>query len=389
MALGRLSVATVVSLVAFASGCRTRDVFLAPREQSLQADAGRGSGGRQDSGMPPEDSGIWLHTDGGRRPSCETSRYPEEPQPLGVYIMIDQSSAMGFLWPTVTGALSEFIQQSGALGKVSVGIKFFALSSADVEPTQNYLDVVCQSSAYESPIVGIAPLPAAAPALLDAISKHQPSLLSAFFQTLGLAADIVPTDAALAGAVTGAASWVTQNAAARPKAVVLLVTNGIPTSSIQCLPTLDTVESAAANGFTGQPSVPTYVLDVGTEHTQLNGVANAGGTDHAYSAQSNADMLVALQSIRERALPCEIDVGAYADSLDKLNVELSTGDGSTRFSKLPDGQSTCDPNRNDEWYLEGTGPEARVRLCANTCVHARSVTDATIDVVLGCRTTVD
>jgi hypothetical protein len=394
VALGRLSVAASL-FTACVVGCETRDVYLVPFGSPLHVDAGHhGSGGASpslDAGRRPHDSGVMFPPDSGR-PACETSRYPEVPQALGVYVMVDQSSTMNPVWGAVSDALSQFIQQSGTLGEVSVGIKYYALSPGELEPGQIYQDVVCLSDSYRIPSVAIGLLPNNGAALITSIANHRPSDLSAFLRSIFLNFDIVPTDAALTGAIAGAREWVTGNATSHAKSVVLLVTTGVPTVSALCQPSLEAAKLAAANGFQQAPSVPTYVLDVGAPNADLDAIAQEGGTDHAYSAANNADMLTALQSIRELALPCEIDVSAHTASLDRLNVELSTDQGSTRFSRLGAGQTACDASRVDQWYLEEADTSATVRLCPNTCVNARSVqslSPATLDVVLGCRTTVD
>jgi hypothetical protein len=245
--------------------------------------------------------------------------------------------------------------------------------------------------------VEVGLLPDNATALTTSIANHKPSDLATFLRnTFFLNLDIVPTDAALTGAVLGAREWATAHASNHAKSVVLLVTTGVPTTSALCMPSLDAAKLAAANGFLQSPSVPTYVLDVGGPNSDLDAIAREGGTDHAYSAASgtatSTDLLTQLTSIREIALPCEIDVSAHTALLDRLNVELSTDQGSTRFSRLGSGQAACDAMRVDQWYLEEADTGATVRLCPNTCVNARnvhSVTPATLDIVLGCRTTVD
>lgn len=344
-----------------------------------------------DSGRPPGTGGATVlpMDEGGLRdsgrPACEKQRNPEEPQPLGVYIMVDQSTAMKSQWTPVSDALQQFIRESDQLGKVSVGIQYYALD-IDVLPFGTvYQNVVCQPSVYATPRIAIAPLPQNTSALLDSIKAHNPTLLDPLLRGLGLLPSESPVDAALRGAIAGAQAWSAIDAGGAPKAVVLLVTNGIPdaTASPLCKPTVANAVAAAADGL---PSISTYVLDVGPPNPDLDAIAKAGGTDHAYTAANGTDVPAALQSIREVALPCDVAVPADAATSDLLNVELSRPGVKEPFGKVAGAANCSDLSRKDEWYIEGSGAAAKVRLCPSTCAYARSVKEATLDVVLGCKT---
>lgn len=387
MALERLTLAGAIAVASSFWTCDTRTVYLVPIGASLSGAGGKvavDSGGASGSGganvLPMDEGGV---LDSGR-PACEKQRYPEEPQPLGVYIMVDQSTAMKSQWTSVSNALQQFIRESAQLGKVSVGIQYYALD-IDAPPFGTYLNVVCQPSVYSTPRIAIAPLPGNTSALLDSIKAHDPTVFDALLQGIGLLPTESPVDSALRGAISGARAWTDSDGGGPPKAVVLLVTNGIPdaTASPLCKPTVANAVAAAANGL---PGISTYVLDVGPPNADLDAIAKAGGTDHAYTAANGTDVPAALQSIREVALPCDVAVPVDAATSDLLNVELSRPGMKEPFGKV-DGSANCsDASRKDEWYSAGSGAAATVRLCPSTCAYARSIKEATLDVVLGCKT---
>jgi Mg-chelatase subunit ChlD len=214
-----------------------------------------------------------------------------ERAPADVYIMFDQSASMEApegnvtRWQAVTQATIAFLQSPDSAG-LGVGIQFFG---------RQVLLEDCNASTYATPQVGIGLLPGNAQALVNAINGHSPSTET-------------PTTAALTGAVTYARSWATQNPT--HPVFVLLVTDGVPevpvsgtlspscTTNIQDLPS---TVAAAANGFNGSPKIPTYVLGVGPSLTNLDQIAQAGGTQQAYliSGGNVAQQVVdALNAIR-------------------------------------------------------------------------------------------
>jgi hypothetical protein len=415
VALERLTLARAARIFALgllSSACNGRTVYLVPFSTSSN-----GSGGAMpalDAGTHPQSSGgaTMLHVDSGVRdgaaPTCEKQGNPQQPQPLGVYLMVDQSPAMQNQWDAVSAALSQFIQDSASLGKVSVGLQFYAINPTELPFSSSYQAGECTADSYATPKVLIAPLPANTQTLLTAITAQGPSFLLPLLRALRLAADGSPRDAALRGAILGARRWATENAATRSKAVVVLVTNGepLPTDGLCPLPASDAgvgasaAVAAAATGFAADPQVSTYVLNVGPPSAELDAIAVAGGTDHAYSATTNSAMVHALQDIRELAVPCDVNVGANAKALteNRLNVELSSlVDGTvvgTRFGRVKSvggssdsGDATaCNVKRSNEWYTEGVGDEITVHLCPSTCAYVRTFKDVALDVLVGCKT---
>jgi hypothetical protein len=381
-----------------AGGCSTRDVFLVGRGAHFDVpapdagrpkphqDAGQSEAGRPD---PPVDGG----SDGGFG-GCVTKRTREQPVPLGIYVMVDQSSAMNPYWTDVHAALEGFIVDTSSLGGVSAGVQYYALSPTSASDTES----ICDWTRYAVPDVPIEPLSVEAnkEAVIESIDSHGPLTFLDFLKnwSLGSLFDESPTDVALHGAVQGVQDWAVLHADDHPKATVLLVTAGIPDPSApsKCPPTLDATIQAAANGVSGTPKVTTYVLAVGGANPNLDAVASAGDSDKAYPATSGNEIVQVLQSIREVVLPCDVSVTDADLQHRTVNVQLSVpGQAPVDYGSVPNSlgcDQTLPPGVGGEWYVQSTGSNAAVRLCPSTCDVARAAPGATLDVVLGCPTLV-
>lgn len=405
-------VALVAALaVAWVGACQTRQVFLVPKGASVKTadahpepdaepsiipppvEAGKPHVPKKDAGVRHPEAGM-KRDDGGHL-ACETQRTQQVPQPLGVYILVDQSNAMLQQWDSVSGALKSFISESHELGAVSIGIQYYALSPQPF-PAEPYLSTVCDWQSYKLPDVAIAPLPMTRDLIQASLTNHGPTSLAQLFSKLSLALSLVdesPVDAALHGAIEGARDWVNANAAAQPAAAVLLVTTSIavPPASPNCMPTREKAMASASAGITGFPPVRTYVLAVGGPNSDLNDIAFAGGTDQAFAVSNGMGVLDALLNFRETVLPCDVAISQNEQELaaGKVNVELAPpGQTPERYGRVKSVGDCSTAPPHGEWYVEGTGPTATVHLCPSTCAAARSVPGAKLDVVLGCQTTV-
>jgi hypothetical protein len=297
-------------------------------------------------------------------------------------------------WQSVSDALQMFITESSELGGVSVGIQYYEMDPQP-PPADLYVDTVCKWESYQVPNVMIGALPMNRDPLLASIMDHGPLSLKTLFNNLTISLMFLsesPIDAALQGAVQGARDWATMNAAIHPAAAVLLVTNRVPTAadSMKCMPSRDKAMAAAATGLVMAPLVPTYVLGIGPKNPDLDAIAQAGGTEMSYTAPLADDVLNALLSIRQKVLPCDVTVSVSEQDLaqNKLNVELSApGKPSERYGRVKTVADCSATSGRGEWYVEGSGADARVLLCPVTCEAARMVDNATLDVVHGCPTT--
>jgi hypothetical protein len=402
-------------LLAGPAACEGRNVFLVPPGVAAGAggdvtvlpsdDAGHKPALHVDSGKRTTPDGS-PETDSGSSPdaspvACETTpRNHQIPQPLGVYVLVDQSYAMLTQWDSVSAALKTFIGGGDELGGVSIGIQYYALSPVAFSPDP-YLTTVCKWESYVKPDVDILPLPMNQMPLFDSLAIHGPTSLKQFLDKLGLtltfAATESPIDAAIQGAVQGARNWATMNAASQPAAAVLLVTNAIANDmqSPTCVPSTEKAKAAAAIGLTSNPPISTYVLAVGGPNADLNAVAASGGTGSAYPVTDGVNVLDALLKIRQDVLPCNVTVNMSEEEelrQGKLNVELNfqlsdPNRPPSRYGRVKSATDCTQTPSTGEWYAEGSGADTKVRLCPSTCDAARSVPKARLDVVHGCPTT--
>ena len=217
--------------------------------------------------------------------------------PLDLYIMFDQSASMACpVEPgqscdnasdsrigVVRAAFDQFLgdpQNSG----MGVGIGYFGYFPIG--------DTSCAPGDYAYAAVPIATLPGNADPISNSLNAVVPTGES-------------PTDAA----IEGACDYVRDYHAELPgtKKIILLVTDGVPeTPQSDCDPSIESASQAAAECLNGSPRIETYVLAVGQALDNLNAVASAGGTEHAYliaGGDVTGLVLDALDSIVADAVP--------------------------------------------------------------------------------------
>jgi len=333
--------------------------------------------------------------------------------PLDLYIMLDQSGSMAdevaggvMKWTAVTNAIEAFVNSPDATG-VGVGIQYFAVPPGGsngcpvtcklntdcpdgcgecwhyggVEIGHCWNSVQpggggesCDAADYAVPEVEIGVLPENAQNIVDSMALHQPSTGT-------------PTSAALAGAIEHAKDW----AKLRPTHTVVdvLATDGDPTS---CDTSIPDIEAIAEDGATQKPAVRTFVIGVGSSTSNLNGIAAAGGTQHAYivdtNADTNAQFLAALDDIRHVALACSFVIPLPSTGnpdYSSINVQYSPGDGSTPevLMEVPDVVH-C-PMVGNAWYYDNPKKPTEIILCKATCDKISGDKLGQVDVVLGCK----
>jgi hypothetical protein len=333
-----------------------------------------------------------------------------EKVPLDIFIMLDRSGSMdgsvdggGTKWTATTSAISAFVNSPDAAG-IGVGIQYFGLppGGAQMCPTMCASDAdcgvcgpcflvvgqgfclgaaggdSCDPADYAVAAVEIAPLPGVGPAIVSSMAANSPSTGT-------------PTKPALEGAITHAKAWATANPS--HVVVVLLATDGIPEA---CDTNLANINAVAAAGLNGMPSIPTFVIGVGSELGALNGIAAAGGTDQAYLVDTNAnaqqEFLMAMQDIQGKALPCAYTIPepTMGDlDYDKVNVEYTPGGGGTaEFIPKVDNAAAC-PASGDGWYYDDAAPPSQILLCPGTCEKLSLDVEGTVNIVLGCETIAD
>jgi Mg-chelatase subunit ChlD len=354
-------------ILLFCLSCSSHDAK--NRAKSAAADAG--------ASEPPTlifgTSGLSRSGDGG----CVAEVRRGEALPLDVYILFDQSGSMstpagnGTRLDAVRAAASDFLNSSQSAG-IGFGIGYFG--NFPLGHTS------CNPDDYSTPSVEIGPLPGQAPALLASLQS------------------VVPTGETPTGpAIRGACSYVDSWDKAHPglSASMLIVTDGVPEAPISrangCDPTLDDAVAATKECVT-RTGASIYVLGVGPNLVNLDQIAAAGGSDHAYLVDGgdvSNQVLEALNAIRGAALPCgfEIPPAPAGETIDlqRVNVVRTDSDG-TRHALVNIPSSDGCGSESQGWYYDPPGAPERITLCESACreVKAQSLHGA-IEFALGCQ----
>ena len=313
-----------------------------------------------------------------------------------MYVMLDRSGSMNFKeegvtvapWDAVKSALASFMQNPAAAG-IGVGLQFF--------PPQNELlcpllapcpagcteipDVfanrceACDPMGFLPPAVGIQELPGAAGTLVAAMNAAVPD-------------GDTPTMPALQSA--GIAT--TSHAAANPdrKVVIVLATDGLPT---RCETEIQPIANVAAAALASSPSVPTFIVGIGSETANLNAIAAAGGTGEAFildgTTNVEQEFLQAMNEIRGAALGCEYLVPQPAANEtpdpNKVNV-VFTPDGAAPDT-LPQVPNAGECKGQSGWYYTDPTNPTQLTLCPASCDVVEG-SAGKIDIELGCATVI-
>jgi hypothetical protein len=347
---------------------------------------------------------------------CAAETTKAQQLPLDIYIMLDQSASMDdpagsgsqTKWGAVTAAISSFLGQPDLTG-ISVGIQFFGLPpgggnqcsvydcNTDADCGQGCGPCVydsyygysacagagsedsCNPADYANPSVEITALPGAKAQIDGAMAAHSPNTLT-------------PTSAALQGAIDHAKSW----AASNPDhaVIVILATDGEPT---ECDTDLGNIDAIAAAGASATPSkILTFVIGVGDSLSNLNGIAAAGGTSHAFlvdtSADVNSQFLAALNAIRGAALGCQYQIPVPQEGLpdyDKVNVQYTPGGGGApALIPMVAAEANC-PGSGLGWYYDNPAHPTQILLCPGICDMVKNDPAGQVDVLTGCTTVID
>ena len=316
-----------------------------------------GAFGNSSAGTPtaPADTPVPRVNDMviGEGEECAADSYKAEARKLDIYMVVDDSGSMIPWWPGTLDAINQFFMDPGSAG-IGVGVQFFGSD--------------CNASYYATPRVGIGDLPG-----------HTGTLQAAFPLAPFEGTATVP---AMQGAVQHAREWTAQNPDS--KTVVLLVTDGLPDD---CGSTVQGVVDVAAEGFSGSPSIQTFVVGIGIGLDALNMFAAAGGTDQALLVEPGAAqaLVAALNEIRGAALPCDYAVpedGAADIANNTINMRYTTPDGvETTIGWVP-SVNDCDAAQGG-WYYDDPANPSRLLACQSSCQQLKDV-GGEVQVVLGC-----
>lgn len=285
---------------------------------------------------------------------CDADVYAGERKRLDIYMMVDDSGSMVPWWLPTLDAINMFFMDPGSAG-IGVGVQFFGSA--------------CEPATYATPRVPIAELPGNMTALQQAFP-------------------IIPIEGtatlpAMQGAIMHARSWATQHPDA--KTVVLLVTDGLPDD---CLSTVQNVTEVVQEGYTGTPSIQTFVVGLG-DLGALNQFAVAGGTGQALVVMPGAaqELVSALNDIRSAALPCEFAMpqgdGTSAVQPNRVNLRYTDPTGQELTIGGVSDRGSCDPTQGG-WYYDDPNAPTQLVACEQSCAQLNA--GGEVKVLLGCPT---
>jgi len=258
-------------------------------------------------------------------------------------------------------------------------------------------ETVCEPGTYTAPAVDYLTLPDTANSLSTSVTAQKP---------IG----DTPTLPALLGAIAHARARAA--ASVGHSQVVLLATDGMPTDcttgrevSSEIPAALDDVVGVATEGYTPaaatDASVTTFVIGVFAEgdmtaQTNLDRIAKAGGSDHAFVISSGGDVqqqfLTALANIRKSRVGCEFlppppPPGQMLD-WNYVNVTVQSDSGNKELVNVAPTGCT---GMTDEWHYDCDIREknamckpTKLIACPKTCEDLGKQAASGVTVGLGC-----
>jgi hypothetical protein len=264
-------------------------------------------------------------------------------------------------WTEASPALQAFFSSSGTDGMLA-GINFFSQGGS------------CDADDYVDPEVEIALLPGNANAINNAIMNVNPS-------------GSTPTVPSLTGAIEHAQDWA--NANDDQTVVVVYMTDGYPLGCNGGDNTIANAASIAQQAYTGSPSIRTFVLGIGPNLTDLNQIADSGGTDQAIFINTGADvgqqLIDALNAIREDVVvDCAYNIppapAGQTIDLGTVNVRITTSDG----DEVVVGRDDPSASGCNGWTFDDPANPRQIILCGDACDTVQGDPESRFDVIVNC-----
>jgi hypothetical protein len=266
---------------------------------------------------------------------------------LDMYIVMDANITLPYtgLWEQVTTGLQLFVRDEASQG-IGVGLRYFG-SVCDADP-YNY-----------QPTVEVGVLP-----------DNETALVTSLKQRTTFSAS--PMLAALQGGLAHQVARAKDNP--DTKQIVVLATDGV-TQDLMCRYSLNDVVDAASDGFSGTPSVETYIIGFGTPDTMstigddvlarfspLESIAVAGGTRRAMMVKYGDDpepVHAAMTTVRRMAQACDFRVPQDADPSNLNLVFYPTG-------QVPRVEDNAKCGQSSGFYFL-PDDQTNIRLCPASC----------------------
>lgn len=264
-------------------------------------------------------------------------------------------------WTEASPALQAFFSSSGTDG-MWAGINFFSQGGS------------CDADDYMNPEVEIAPLPGNANAINNAIDDQNP-------------AGATPTVPSITAAIAHARDWA--NSHDDQQVVVVYMTDGYPLGCNGGNNTIANAAMVAQQGYTGSPSIRTFVLGIGPNLTDLNQIATSGGTDQAIFINTGQDvgqqLIDALNRIREDVVvDCAYNIppppAGQTINLSTVNVRITTSDG----DEIVVGRDDPSASGCNGWQFDDPAMPSQIILCGDACDTVQSDPNARFDVLVSC-----
>lgn len=303
--------------------------------------------------------------------TCATSSAEIELTPLDMALGVDTSYSMDFddKWAHVRGALKVFAHNPN-YANMGVSLQFFPVRQQ------------CNVELYGVPDVAMQVLPGVAPAFTSAVDA----------QRMFGGTPLVQVIEGMLGYLRG---WASAHPGRKP--VLVLATDGIPddtcsASDIDPPNTLENAVALAESAYTGEPSIPVFVIGVGEELSALDRIAEAGGTGAAAVLSTGGNVtqkfLAALDDIRTSALSCEYEIPAPSNGkidFDAVNVAFQDGSATAETFFYVEDAAGCSTSAAQSWYYDDPGQPGHVVLCPKTCERVSAASAAKVSITFGCK----
>lgn len=329
---------------------------------SSQFGGDQGGDGNTNHGANGSTGPLPNLTGNGNNPmaACATSSAQAQQVPVYLVFMFDRSGSMGqnSKWTTCKAGLETFFADPKSAG-LYASIQFFANLSDE-----------CNPAVYASPAVAMTALPSNT--FASTIEQYSPNAGT-------------PTLPAITGALQYAQMMEAQHAGA--KVAVVLATDGIPNDCNS------DVNNVAAEAAKYAKTIPTYVIGVGGELTNLDAIAAGGGTQKAFIVsvgnpqQTAVDFQNALNVIRGKSLACEYALptpppGQTLD-INTVNVQFTSSGGQPQTLTY---DKDCASPGGAGWHYDDANNPTKIEICKATCDQIQADTGGKIDIVTGCAT---